>query len=477
MTVDANGYSLSGVSVDGTELEASAYTLEGNTLTLKQEAIRALAAGGHPVVLVFAKSEETQSVGFNLAVVEYTGAVDRSELFRQISMAEDLQEDAYTADSWAAMETALLQAKELFGKADASQEEVDAAEAALKKAVEGLKPASGESIYKKKLRDLYEAWAGKDLSIYTKESAAVMEAALNAAKALLEDPNASDSALMTASNNLVKAQGGLEYAVQKLHLEIALQEAEALLALGNNYENTEDLEAAVEAGKKILLDNEATQKEVDSAANTILHEISRMAKTSDITSLERLIKEAKGLLEGAYTSSSLEKLEQGIKDAEAVVADQNRDDSAIGDAYAELIDAIMGLKKKGNKAALEAMLVKANEVLDNAGAYVAETIEGLADVTAEAQAVYDNDDALQVDIDAAVKDLTRKVAEARLLGDVNGDGRITTADSAAVLRSAAELGSLSELEALSADVNGDGAADTSDAARILQYAAEKITEF
>lgn len=430
MTVDANGYSLSGVSVDGTELEASAYTLEGNTLTLKQEAIRALAAGGHPVVLVFAKSEETQSVGFNLAVVEYTGAVDRSELFRQISMAEDLQEDAYTADSWAAMETALLQAKELFGKADASQEEVDAA-----------------------------------------------EAALNAAKALLEDPNASDSALMTASNNLVKAQGGLKYAVQKLHLEIALQEAEALLALGNNYENTEDLEAAVEAGKKILLDNEATQKEVDSAANTILHEISRMAKTSDITSLERLIKEAKGLLEGAYTSSSLEKLEQAIKDAEAVVADQNRDDSAIGDAYAELIDAIMGLKKKGNKAALEAMLVKANEVLDNAGAYVAETIEGLADVTAEAQAVYDNDDALQVDIDAAVKDLTRKVAEARLLGDVNGDGRITTADSAAVLRSAAELGSLSELEALSADVNGDGAADTSDAARILQYAAEKITEF
>lgn len=430
MTVDANGYSLSGVSVDGTELEASAYTLEGNTLTLKQEAIRALAAGGHPVVLVFAKSEETQSVGFNLAVVEYTGAVDRSELFRQISMAEDLQEDAYTADSWAAMETALLQAKELFGKADASQEEVDAA-----------------------------------------------EAALNAAKALLEDPNASDSALMTASNNLVKAQGGLEYAVQKLHLEIALQEAEALLALGNNYENTEDLEAAVEAGKKILLDNEATQKEVDSAANTILHEISRMAKTSDITSLERLIKEAKGLLEGAYTSSSLEKLEQAIKDAEAVVADQNRDDSAIGDAYAELIDAIMGLKKKGNKAALEAMLVKANEVLDNAGAYVAETIEGLADVTAEAQAVYDNDDALQVDIDAAVKDLTRKVAEARLLGDVNGDGRITTDDSRAVLRSAAEFDTLSSVDALSADVNGDGVADTSDAVKILQYTAEKIAAF
>ena len=63
------------------------------------------------------------------------------------------------------------------------------------------------------------------------------------------------------------------------------------------------------------------------------------------------------------------------------------------------------------------------------------------------------------------------------LGDVNGDGAVTTADSVAVLRSAAELTSLSAADAASADVNGDGAADTSDAVLILQYAAEKIAAF
>ncbi|MCI5900813.1 MAG: dockerin type I repeat-containing protein, partial [Lachnospiraceae bacterium] len=73
--------------------------------------------------------------------------------------------------------------------------------------------------------------------------------------------------------------------------------------------------------------------------------------------------------------------------------------------------------------------------------------------------------------------LTLKVAEARLLGDVDGDGDVTTADSAAVLRSAAELDTLSAEAAASADVNGDGAADTSDAVMILQYAAEKIAVF
>ena len=123
------------------------------------------------------------------------------------------------------------------------------------------------------------------------------------------------------------------------------------------------------------------------------------------------------------------------------------------------------------------MLVKANEVLANADAYAAETLEGLADETKAAQAVYDNEDALQSEVDAAVRKLTEKTAKARLLGDVDGDGTITTADSAAVLRSAAEIVTLNAEERACADVNGDGAVDTMDAVQILQYAAEEIVEF
>lgn len=88
-----------------------------------------------------------------------------------------------------------------------------------------------------------------------------------------------------------------------------------------------------------------------------------------------------------------------------------------------------------------------------------------------------NEDALQGEVNEAVKALTLKVADVRLLGDVDGDGAVTTGDSAALLRSAAELDVLSEDAAASADVNGDGAADTNDAVLILQYAAEKIAAF
>lgn len=137
----------------------------------------------------------------------------------------------------------------------------------------------------------------------------------------------------------------------------------------------------------------------------------------------------------------------------------------------------MQLGRKGDKAALEVMLVKAGQILADKDAYVAETVEGLAEAMAEAQKVSDNEDAAQSDIDEAVKALTRKVAQARLLGDVDGDGAVTTSDTAAVLRASAEITELSGTDAASADVNGDGVADTSDAALILRYAAEKIKAF
>lgn len=316
-----------------------------------------------------------------------------------------------------------------------------------------------------------------DASEYTKDSWAAVEEALAAAKAVLADNNASQADLDAASAALINAFGGLEYGVQKLHLATAIEAAEAVLALGENYEETTALAAAVEAGKEILADENASQEAVDAAAYAILDELFRMAKKADVTSLESLIEAAKDLLDGNYTGGSLEDLKNAIENAETVLADQDRTEDAIGDAYAGLIDAIIRLEMRANKAALKAMLAKANEVLKDADAYVAATIEGLAEVTAEAQAVYDAADALQGEVNEVVKNLTQKVAKARLLGDVDGDGKVTTGDSAALLRSAAELDALSAEAAASADVNGDGAADTSDAVLILQYAAEKISAF
>ena len=187
--------------------------------------------------------------------------------------------------------------------------------------------------------------------------------------------------------------------------------------------------------------------------------------------LKKLADAAEKLTDGNYTSDSIAKLNDAISKAKDAL--ENGDEAAIAGAYEELIDAITNLEMKGNKAALKAMLEKAAAILADTDAYVASTIDGLATVKADAQNVYDNADAVQSEINAAVKSLTLKIAAARLLGDVNGDGAVTTSDSVSVLAASAELTSLDADATASADVNGDGVADTLDAALILQTAAEK----
>lgn len=335
----------------------------------------------------------------------------------------------------------------------------------------------GDSIAKTGLEKLVAMVGELDASEYTEKSWEAVEKAAEAAEKLLASEYAAQKDFDEAVSNLVAALGNLEYGVQKLHLETAIQAADAILELGKNYEDVTALIAATEAGKAVLDNVDATQKEVDDAACAILDELFRMAKTADIKSLESLIDAAENLLNGNFTGSSLDNLKDRIEKAKEVAADQNRGDGDIREAYENLIDAVIKLERKGNKAALEAMLIKANEVLRDADAYVAATLEGLADVTADAQKVYDDTDAVQSEVNAAVKALTLQVAEARLLGDVNGDGIVTTADSAALLRSVAELDTLPDESVAGADVNRNGTVDTGDAVLILQYVSEKITAF
>ena len=327
------------------------------------------------------------------------------------------------------------------------------------------------------LKALYDAWADADTSVYTKESADALADALAAAEAVLANPSATNEELDNATIALVKAIGGLEYGVQKIHLETAVELADKLMELANNYEDTEALQAAIAAGKVVLANAAATQEEADNATYAILDELAKLAKKADVNSLESLIEAAEGLLSNKYTSDSVDALKEAIENGKAVLADPNRSDSAIGDAYTTIIDAIIGLQMRGNKAALAAMIAKAEEVLADKDSYVAATIEGIEEELAAAVAVYNDEDALQDEVNDAVVALTLEVADARLLGDVDGDGKITTSDTAAVLRASAEITDLSAEEAASADVNGDGVADTSDAALIMQYAAEKIAAF
>ncbi len=314
---------------------------------------------------------------------------------------------------------------------------------------------------------------------YTQESWAVLEEALEEAKAVEADVTATRGEIDEAIANLVKAFGTLEYGVQRQHLQAAIDAASDILEAAQDYdeESLEALRNVIDQAKAVLEDGNATQEQVNQAASDVIDAIVLVIRDADIVSLESLLEAVESLDESKYTSESYQALEQAVTSAKAVLANPDRTQEELVLAYTQISQAIRGLELKGNKAALCAVIEKAEEILADASAYTESSISGLKAVLDEAKAVNENPEANAVEVQKAVTDLTNELVLARRKGDVDHDGSVSTKDSAELLRYNAELEELDETQLEGADVNGDGAADTKDTVLILQYAAEKISTF
>ena len=314
---------------------------------------------------------------------------------------------------------------------------------------------------------------------YTSESYGVLESAIQAAKLVDAKEDASREEIDKALADLIAAFGGLEYGVQKQHLEVAVEAAQEILDAAADYdeESLAELKAVIEDAKAILADKNATQDQVNGAAGDVIDAIAKVINDADLTSLQSLLEAVESLDADKYTSESYQVLADAIAAAKEVLAEQDREDGALAAAYTRLAEAVRGLEMKGNKAALSAVIEKANEILQDASSYVESSISGLSEALSEAQAVYDDDDATAQEVNEATTALTNELVKARLKGDVNGDGNVSTSDSVTVLRYTVEMTNLDEQQFEGADVDGNGVVDTKDATLILQYSAEKISAF
>lgn len=86
----------------------------------------------------------TREYAVSLLVEEKT--VDKTELTAALEKAEKISKDAYTSESWQALQDAIADAKEVFNAEEATQEEIDAQVRALNDAVKALiKKADSET--------------------------------------------------------------------------------------------------------------------------------------------------------------------------------------------------------------------------------------------------------------------------------------------------------------------------------------------
>ena len=319
---------------------------------------------------------------------------------------------------------------------------------------------------------------------YTEETWAAVQNALEAARALAENAGATQEDVDNAFLELITAVNLLENAVQRVALQTAIEGARAILAdeeALQDYtpESVENLRNVLAEAERVYAEASADQETVNAASRSLMDAVTSLVVIDKDTRLDILIQKAEELLASAdqYTSASVSALNAALEAAYPVADDRDASEEQINAAYSSLAEAMSSLVRKADKTELQTALDKAAEILADTSKYVEESVAGLQAAADAAQAVYDQEDADAAAVGEAVKSLVDEILKARLLGDVDGNGAVDSADSAEVLSVAAEAQTLDEMQSLAADVNGDGAADSSDAAEILVYAAEGSTGF
>ena len=334
---------------------AAGYGLEEDILN--QTTFDAITTTGFRIVM----QRQAGSFGLGVDEIEIYGKfveeyIDKTELAAAIAEAEVLNEDDWTPETWAALAEALEAGKAVYDKPDATQEEVDAAAAAIRAAIEDLvdkvqvvidlidaieEPIDLEDEEAfKAAREAYDALTDEQKERVTNypdlllAEIAYYEAL---AKQYEEDQKKSEEeiakALEDARNAAIKAlEEYLEHAKQNHddeHVAAAEEELakaiEAILAA----ENSEELRAAVDAG---------------------LAAIDEALKGGEIIPDEP-------------TEPVLDKapLEKAIEDAEKIDADKYTEESAKA-----LAEAIAAAKKALEEAKTQAELDAAKRALDDA---------------------------------------------------------------------------------------------------------------
>lgn len=132
------------------------------------------------------------------------GTVDKTALEEALAEADELTEEDYTEESWAALEDAKAEAEDVLKDPTATQEEVDAAVEALKEAVEALEEYV-DPVDKSELEKAIKKAKSKNKKDYTKKSFDAMLAALKVAEKVMADENATQEEVDAAADALNKA--------------------------------------------------------------------------------------------------------------------------------------------------------------------------------------------------------------------------------------------------------------------------------
>lgn len=278
--------------------------------------------------------------------------VNKDELQKVYDQYKNVENTGYTEESWKAFETALKEAEAVLKNEKADQKAVDAAKAALETAYKNLVLETPD---KTNLQAMYDEWKDKEQGEYTEDSWNALQAALTKAAEVLNKENATAEEVREAETALSEAINNLETnpepGVDKTALQKLFNENMNRTETDYTQETWAVFKAALDNADKVLKDENATQDAVNEAYNTLKAAVEQLQERPEEPSkvdkdgLKALVEEALGKNAADYTAESWKGFEAALKNANAVLADENATQEQVNQAKVELETAMNGLVK------------------------------------------------------------------------------------------------------------------------------------
>ena len=273
------------------------------------------------------------------------------------------------------------------------------------------------------LEQLYKANENRNEDTYSVGSWATFQTAMENAKAVLDNADATQTEINEATAALQSAVDGLvnistlEYVLGIANGHVAAGDVDKLIPTAK-----EQFNKALASAQAVYDDPNATQEQVDSAWKMLMTVIQALGFVpGDKTELATLVESMKTVDLGAYEDGAeKDAFKEALAEAEALLADDDAMELDIKAAVEALEDAFAALKPlpvAGDKSELK----KAIDVAEgfDLSLYVDDANkESFLEILAEAKDMYDNNDtASQAEIDAMTKKLLDASASLRLRAD------------------------------------------------------------
>ena len=417
-------------SEEGSKIEAAQVdcpsTKEGNNLTVKtfELNIEVKTAGAGTLVLTAPDTNKAPQLDkLDIQLIRTASEADLTDLKATIAEAEEIL-NAEDKDKYSA--TALVELQEMVnaGKAfteNTSQADVDEKKAEIKAKIADIQTqftitataGEGGKIAPEATTTVYKGTSkvftitpdkGYHIESITVDGENVETIATEYA---FEDIVANHTIEVTFAKD--------ELTIAKENLLATINTANKKLAETEQYtpSSLKDLEDAVKAAQAIYDDPNADQDKVDKAKANVEAKLAALkAKAKkDALNLAIIAAEGDAALVDKYTEESIEKLQKEIKAAKEVLADENASQEEVDAAEKAVQVAQKALVEKETpkpeapvkKDELKAAVEDATKVVGDTEQYTEESLAALQSAIDAANAVLQNPDATQDEIDAAVQ--------------------------------------------------------------------------